>query len=201
MPEIRSVCVFCGSSAGSLPEYTLEARKLGRLMADQQITLVYGGSNVGLMRVIADTVLNCGGKVVGIMPHNLIAREVAHKGNTEFHVVETMAERKLLMEKLSDAFIAMPGGIGTLDELFEVMSWNQLEMINKPLALFNVKDYWDGMLHFLDHSVNQRFVKPEHRANLIVESDAERLLSELRNYKPLKVDGGKWINELKENEY
>lgn len=201
MPEIHSVCVFCGSSAGSLPEYTLEARKLGRLMADQQITLVYGGSNVGLMRVIADTVLNCGGKVVGIMPHNLIAREVAHKGNTEFHVVETMAERKLLMEKLSDAFIAMPGGIGTLDELFEVMSWNQLEMINKPLALFNVKDYWDGMLHFLDHSVNQRFVKPEHRANLIVESDAERLLSELRNYKPLKVDGGKWINELKENEY
>jgi hypothetical protein len=201
MPEIRSVCVFCGSSAGSLPEYTLEARKLGRLMADQQITLVYGGSNVGLMRVIADTVLNCGGKVVGIMPHNLIAREVAHKGNTEFHVVETMAERKLLMEKLSDAFIAMPGGIGTLDELFEVMSWNQLEMVNKPLALFNVKDYWDGMLRFLDHSVNQRFVKPEHRANLIVESDAEQLLSELRNYKPLKVDGGKWINELKENEY
>jgi hypothetical protein len=201
MPEIRSVCVFCGSSAGSLPEYTLEARKLGRLIADQQITLVYGGSNVGLMRVIADTVLNCGGKVVGIMPHNLIAREVAHKGNTEFHVVETMAERKLLMEKLSDAFIAMPGGIGTLDELFEVMSWNQLEMINKPLALFNVKDYWGGMLRFLDHSVNQRFVKPEHRANLIVESDAEQLLSELRNYKPLKVDGGKWINELKENEY
>jgi len=159
--------------------------------------MVYGGSNVGLMRVIADTMMQAGGKVTGVMPHNLIEREVAHKGITEFHVVETMAERKAKMDELSDAFIAMPGGIGTLDELFEVMSWNQLELINKPVALFNVLNYWDQLLSFLDHSVNQRFVKPEHHINLIDESDENILLEKIFNYKPLKVDGGKWINELK----
>lgn len=201
MTKIKSICIFCGSSAGSQKEYSDKAQSLARLFVDNDITLVYGGSNVGLMRVIADTIMKAGGKVVGVMPHTLIEREVAHKGITEFHVVETMAERKAKMNELSDAFIAMPGGIGTLDEIFEVMSWNQLELINKPLALFNVKKYWDQLIGFLDYSVDQRFVKAEHRVNLIVESDEETLLNKIFNYKPVKVDGGKWIKELKENEF
>jgi hypothetical protein len=116
-------------------------------------------------------------------------------------MVETMAERKAVMDELSDAFIAMPGGIGTLDELFEVMSWNQLELINKPVALFNIEGYYDHLLTFLDHSVAQRFVKPEHRINLIAESDENVLLNKIFNYNPAKVDGGKWIKELKENRF
>ncbi|MFA5971202.1 MAG: TIGR00730 family Rossman fold protein [Lentimicrobiaceae bacterium] len=199
--KIKSICVFCGSSAGSLEEYTLKAHDLGLLFAEKDITLVYGGSNVGIMHVIADTMLAAGGKVVGVMPHNLIQREVAHKGLTEFHVVETMAERKAVMDKISDAFVAMPGGIGTLDELFEVMSWNQLELITKPVALFNVEGYYNHLVAFLDHSVDQRFVKHEHRINLIVESDENRLLEKIFNYKPVKMDGGKWIKELKENKF
>ncbi len=201
MPSIKSICVFCGSSAGSREEYSAKARDLGLLFAKKNISLVYGGSNVGLMRVIADTMMEAGGKVIGVMPHTLIEREVAHRGITEFHVVETMAERKAVMDQLSDAFIAMPGGIGTLDELFEVMSWNQLDLITKPVALFNVLDYWDYLLAFLDHSVDQRFVKPEHRINLIAESDEKVLLDKILNYNPVKVDGGKWIKELRENKF
>jgi uncharacterized protein (TIGR00730 family) len=197
MDSIKSICVFCGSSAGSREEYSAKARALGLLFVEKGITLVYGGSNVGLMHVLADTMMQAGGKVIGVMPHTLIQREVAHKAITEFHVVETMAERKAVMDKLSDAFIAMPGGIGTLDELFEVMSWNQLDLITKPVALFNVLGYWDLLLSFLDHSVDQRFVKPEHRTNLIAESNEEMLLEKILNYKPVKVDGGKWIKELK----
>jgi uncharacterized protein (TIGR00730 family) len=201
MDSIKSICVFCGSSAGSREEYSAKARALGLLFVEKGITLVYGGSNVGLMHVIADTMMQAGGKVIGVMPHTLIEREVAHKAITEFHVVETMAERKAVMDKLSDAFIAMPGGIGTLDELFEAMSWNQLELITKPVALFNVLGYYDQLLAFLDHSVDQRFVKPEHRVNLIVESDENILLDKIMNYKAVKVDGGKWIKELRENKF
>lgn len=201
MSSIKSICVFCGSSAGSREEYSKKARDLGLLFVKKGISLVYGGSNVGLMRVIADTMMEAGGKVIGVMPHNLIEREVAHKGISEFRVVENMSERKAVMEELSDAFIAMPGGIGTLDELFEVMSWNQLELITKPMALFNVLGYWDQLLSFLDHSVDQRFVKPEHRINLISESDENILLDKIFNYNPVKVDGGKWIKELKKNTF
>ena len=197
MPSIKSICVFCGSSGGSNPVYTEKAIALGNLFLKNDITLVYGGSNVGLMHVIAETMLNAGGKVIGVMPHNLIQREVAHKGLTQFFEVDTMAERKAMMDELSDAFIAMPGGIGTLDEIFEVMSWNQLELISKPVALYNVLGYYDQLLSFLDHSVNQHFVKPEHRLNLIAESDETTLLHKILNYKPIKVDGGKWIKELK----
>jgi uncharacterized protein (TIGR00730 family) len=201
MPLINSICVFCGSSAGSREEYTVKARDLGLLLVQKGITLVYGGSNVGIMHVIADTMMQAGGKVIGVMPNTLIEREVAHKGITEFHVVNSMAERKALMDELSDAFIAMPGGVGTMDELFEVMSWNQLDLITKPVALFNVSGYYDHLLAFLDHSVDQRFVKPEHRVNLIAESEEDVLLEKIINYKPVKVDGGKWIKELKENKF
>ncbi|NVO21546.1 MAG: TIGR00730 family Rossman fold protein [Bacteroidetes bacterium] len=201
MRKIQSVCVFCGSSAGSRELYSQKARDLGRLLVEKGITLVYGGSNVGIMRVIADTMLEAGGKVIGVMPHTLIEREVAHKGNTEFHVVETMADRKTLMGELSDAFIAMPGGIGTLDELFEAMSWNQLEIMVKPVALFNIDHYYDHLIAFLDHSVSQRFVKPEHRTNLIIEEQETELLQKIEDYIPVKVDGGKWIKELRDNSF
>jgi len=195
--EIKSICVFCGSSSGSNLVYTEKAVALGNLFAEKNITLVYGGSNVGLMHVIAETILKAGGRVIGVMPHNLIKREVAHSGLTEFHVVENMADRKAVMDRLSDAFIAMPGGVGTLDELFEMMSWNQLELINKPVALYNVLGFYDQLLAFLDYSVDQRFVKPEHRINLISESDEKILFEKIFNYTPIKVDGGKWISELK----
>ncbi len=201
MPEIKSICVFCGSSAGSREEYTLKARDLGLLFVEKGITLVYGGSNVGIMHVIADTMMQAGGRVVGVMPHTLIEREVAHRNISEFHTVSTMSERKAVMDELSDAFIAMPGGIGTLDELFEVMSWNQLDLITKPVALYNVLGYYDQLIKFLDHSVDQHFVKPEHRINLITESDETILLEKIINYQAVKVDGGKWIKELKNNTF
>lgn len=198
---INSICIFCGSSSGSLPAYTEAAQNLGRIMAARGITLVYGGSNVGLMREIADACLQAGGKVVGVMPHHLIQREVAHRGISEFHPVETMAERKAKMEELSDAFVAMPGGIGTLDELFEAMSWNQLDLVEKPVALFNVEGFYDGLVQFLDLAVAQRFIRLEHRQNLLVESEAEKLLHEIQNYSPRKVEGGKWIKELRETRF
>ncbi len=201
MKSIGSVCVFCGSSAGSKEIYSAHARELGILLASRGVSLVYGGSNVGIMRVIADTMLAAGGRVIGVMPHNLIEREVAHRNISEFHVVETMYERKIRMGELSDAFIALPGGIGTLDELFEVMSWNQLEIMDKPVALYNIDHYYDALLSFLNHSVDQRFVKPEHVRNLIVDDNGQQLLEKIENYTPEKVDGGKWIRELRDNTY
>lgn len=170
-------------------------------MARRGISLVYGGSNIGIMRVIADTILQEGGEVIGVMPRHLIEREVAHREITRFHEVETMAERKAAMADLSDAFITLPGGIGTLDELFEVMSWNQLEIMDKPVALYNIDGYYDQLVSFLDHTVQQQFVKPEHRLNLIVDEDEYQLLEKILHYVPVKVDGGKWIKELRENSY
>lgn len=196
MKKIKSICVFCGSSPGSDPAYTEAARNLGRLMGQQGITLVYGGSNIGLMRSIADAAIAAGGHVVGVMPQGLIDREVAYTELKEFHVVQSMSIRKEKMAELSDAFIAMPGGIGTLDEIFEVMSWNQLEIMDKPMALLNTAGYYDHLVKFLDYTVDQRFVRPEHRKNLLVNADAEQLLLDIENYISLKVDS-KWIDDLK----
>lgn len=196
MNDIKSICVFCGSSPGALPEYTHAARELGRLLAEQEIRLVYGGSSIGLMRVLADSCLGAGGRVTGIMPHNLIEMEVAYRNLTEFYVVETMSERKEMMGRLSDAFIAMPGGVGTLDEIFEVMSWNQLGIMNKPLALLNVEGYYDHLIRFLDYTVNQKFVRPEHRNNLVVSDDPAKVIAGIRSHINQKTDS-KWIDDLK----
>ncbi len=193
---INSLCVFCGSSPGGKSEYSRAARELGSAMANRGIGLVYGGSNIGLMRVIADEVLKHDGRVVGVMPEGLIKREVAYMSLKEFHVVETMSQRKELMANLSDAFIAMPGGIGTLDELFEAMSWNQLEIMDKPVALYNVDGFYDHLIEFLKHTVQERFVRVEHFNNLILESDPLILLDKITNYIPYKV-GTKWIDDLK----
>ena len=196
MNNIKSICVFCGSSTGLMPEYTQAARELGTLMAQKGITLVYGGSNIGLMRSIADACLAGGGHVIGVMPRGLIDREVAYTELKEFHVVENMSVRKQKMADLSDAFIALPGGIGTLDEIFEVMSWNQLEIMDKPMALLNTAGYYDHLAKFLDYTVQQRFVRPEHRSNLLVNAIPGQLLEEIEVFKAQKVDS-KWIDDLR----
>ncbi len=196
MKKIKSICVFCGSSPGADPDYTTAARQLGRMMGQQGITLVYGGSNIGLMRAIADACLAEGGHVIGVMPQGLIDREVAYTDLKEFHVVESMSIRKEKMAELSDAFIAMPGGIGTLDEIFEAMSWNQLEIMDKPVALLNTKGFYDQLVSFLDYTVQQRFVRPEHHKNLLVNENPGLLLEAIESYVSLKVDS-KWIDDLK----
>lgn len=196
MKKINSICVFCGSSPGADTDFTASARQLGKLMGQQGITLVYGGSNIGLMRAIADACLAEGGHVIGVMPQGLIDREVAYTDLKELHVVESMSIRKEKMAMLSDAFIAMPGGIGTLDEIFEAMSWNQLEIMDKPVALLNTKGFYDQLVSFLDYTVEQKFVRPEHRNNLLVDENPEKLLEAIENYVSLKVDS-KWIDDLK----
>ena len=195
---MKYVCVFCGSSAGNRESYKDAARTLGRLLAEKDYTLVYGGSNVGLMAIIADEVLALGGKVIGVMPDLLIEKEVAHPGLTEFIRSDSMSDRKEIMMNKSDGFIAMPGGVGTLDELFEVMSWNQLGLMSKPLALLNTDQYWDGLLTFLDHTVREDFVRIEHRSNVIAEADELTLLEAMENYNPTKLDKMAWISSLRD---
>ncbi len=195
---MNSVCVFCGSSVGKSDIYTAHAKAMGKLLVANGITLVYGGGNIGLMREIADAVLQVGGEVTGVMPGLIAEKEIVHTGLTYLHIVETMHERKALMAKLSDGFIAMPGGFGTIDEIFEIMTWNQLEIISKPTGMLNINGYFNDLLRFIDHAVDQQFVRSEHRKNLIVEDDPQMLLKKLFDYKPLKAE--KWIDRLKNNQ-
>lgn len=177
---MRRVCVFCGSNEGADPAFREAAARLGRELAARQVGLVFGGGRVGLMGVIADAVLAAGGEAIGVIPHALERKEVAHGGLTKLHVVGTMHERKALMEKLSDAFIAMPGGFGTLDELCEILTWRQLSIHDKPTGLLNASGFFDGFVSFVDHSVAQGFIKPEHRAMLRVAAEPSALLDSLR---------------------
>ena len=170
------ICVFTGSRHGARSEYAEAAKRLGRELVVRGYGLVYGGGKVGLMTVIADTVLELKGHVTGVIPNSLVGKEVAHLGLTALRVVDSMHERKALMAELSDGFIAMPGGIGTMEELFEVLSWAQLGLHEKPCALLNVAGYYDPLIQFLDRAVEQDFIKAKHRALLIVESDPGRLL-------------------------
>ena len=176
---MRSICVFCGSSFGNRPDYLHLARETGRLIAERQLTLVYGGGKAGLMGALADAALNAGGEVVGIIPQILLDREVGHTGLTKLHVVGSMAERKLLMGELSDAFLSLPGGIGTLDELFEAWSWTQLGLHDKPSGLLNFQGYYDHLVRFLDLAVSEGFQRPRHRAALLVGTEVEPLLDQL----------------------
>ena len=192
---IKTLCVFCGSSMGRQALYADHAMKLAKYLLAEKITLVYGGANVGLMGVLADTMLAGGGKVIGVMPKSLVEREVAHTSLTEMHIVEGMQERKALMADLSDAFIALPGAYGTLDELFEVLTWNQLGIINKPIGLLNPDGFFDPLLQMLDHSVAEKFLRPEHRNMLLTGTDFEILIQELEKYQPVVAE--KWIERLK----
>jgi uncharacterized protein (TIGR00730 family) len=176
---VPRICVFAGSSAGTLEDYTAAARTLAEGLVRRRITLVYGGANIGLMGVLADTVLECGGEVIGVIPGHLVAREVAHTGLSELRVVDSMHERKTVMADLSDAVVALPGGLGTLEELFEMLTWAQLGLHRKPCGLLNVAGYFDRLLSFLDHAVDQRFVTSRQREMLLADSDPIALLDRL----------------------
>jgi hypothetical protein len=190
--NLRSLCVYCGSSPGLRASYIEAAEAFGRLIATEGITLVYGGGNIGLMGALADSVLRSGGEVIGVIPERLAAREVAHNGLTVLHRVASMHERKLKMAELSDAFVALPGGVGTIEEIFEVFTWTQLGLQSKPCAFLDVEEYYARLFQFLDHMAEQRFVKREHLASLIRADNASDLLIKLRNYTPVNVD--KWMD-------
>ncbi|MBV9817886.1 MAG: TIGR00730 family Rossman fold protein [Solirubrobacterales bacterium] len=177
---MQRVLVFCGSSPGSRPEYAAAAAELGRVLAARGLGLVYGGASVGLMGTIADAALGGGAQVIGVIPERLMeVREVPHRGLTELRVVATMHERKALMAELSDAVAVLPGGAGTLEELFEMYTWSQLGLHDKAIGLLNVAGYWDGLLTMLDRMVAERFLRAEHRHALLVERDPEALLQRL----------------------
>lgn len=176
---MKRVTVFCGSNVGARPEYVHAARGLGRLLAHRNIGLVYGGSGIGTMRELASSALEAGGEVVGVIPRLLVEREIAYSDLTDLRVVDSMHERKALMADLGDAFIAMPGGLGTLDEFFEIVSWAQLGVHQKPCGLLNVCGYYDRLIGFLDHAVEQEFIKPEYRGMIEVDETAEGLLRRL----------------------
>jgi uncharacterized protein (TIGR00730 family) len=188
---MRRVCVYAGSNFGAHPAYAEGARKLATELAQRSIGLVYGGGNVGLMGVLADTAMAAGGEVIGVMPRALIEREIGHRGITELREVDSMHERKALMADLSDAFVAVPGGIGTLEELIEVYTWSQLGLHRKGCGLLNVNGYYDALAAFLDHAVAEAFLKPEHRGILTVASDPAELLDRLAAFEPPTV--GKWL--------
>lgn len=189
---MKAVCVFCGSSVGARPEYAQAARDLGRLLAARNLRTVYGAGNIGLMGVLADAALEAGGEVVGVIPESLVARELAHRGVSELRIVGSMHERKSLMADLSDAFIALPGGIGTFEELCEVLTWLQLGIHSKPCGLLNVAGYFDPLLAMLDRAVQERFLRPQHRNLLQVATDPVELLDRLQTTRPLELH--KWLD-------
>jgi uncharacterized protein (TIGR00730 family) len=188
---MRRVCVYAGSNVGADPAYAEGARALATTLAERGIGLVYGGGNVGLMGVLADTAMAAGGEVIGVMPAALIEREIGHRGITELREVGSMHERKAQMADLSDAFVAVPGGIGTLEELIEVYTWSQLGLHRKACGLLNVNGYYDALADFLDHAVEEAFLKAEHRGILTVASDPAELLDRLAAFEPPTV--GKWL--------
>jgi uncharacterized protein (TIGR00730 family) len=190
--EIRRLAVFCGSNPGARPDYIEAARVFGRLLASRGIGIVYGGSNVGLMKALADAMLDDLGDIIGVIPRMLVEREVANKALNDLRIVDSMHERKAIMAELADGFVALPGGIGTLEEFFEVWTWAQLGMHDKPCGLMNVAGYFDPLLQFLDRAVAEKFVRDVHRQMVIVESDSRELLSRFEAYEPPRVV--KWIN-------
>jgi uncharacterized protein (TIGR00730 family) len=181
---MKSLCVYCGSSLGNDPAYVKAARDLAGAMVADNIALVYGGGKVGLMGAIADEVLRLGGEATGVIPKALLDKEVGHAGLTRLHIVKDMHERKAMMAELSDGFIAMPGGIGTLEELFEVFTWSRLGFHDKPIGLLNVSGFYDGLIAFLRHTVTQGFLQAEHASLLVHESDGKALLERFKSFRP-----------------
>jgi hypothetical protein len=189
---VKRVCVFCGSSPGARPAYRAAAEQLGAALAARGLGLVYGGARVGLMGALADAALAAGGEVVGVLPSALERYEVAHEQLTQLERVSSMHERKARMAELADAFVALPGGVGTLEETFEILTWGQLGIHAKPCALLDVEGYFAPLLALLDSAVAERFVKPEHRALLLVDDDPERLLDRLARHRPPVLE--KWLD-------
>jgi len=184
---VRSVCVFCGSRPGTDPAWVDTGRRFGQRLAERGLTLVYGGGHVGMMGAVADGALDAGGDVIGVIPRGLVAREVAHPRVTQMDVVDSMHERKARFAELSDAFVALPGGIGTLEELFETWTWLQLGIHSKPVSLLDIGGYWSGLVGFLDHAVDSGFVGAPTRGDLIVDTDTDTLLDRLAAWTPRDV--------------
>src|ERR671922_334651 len=189
---MRRLCVYCGSSFGSLSDYTEATRNLARVLVKNNIEVVYGGASVGTMGVLADTALAEGGHVIGIIPRAVVGREVVHRGLSDLRVVTSMHERKALMAELSDGFIALPGGLGTLDEVFEILTWGQLGLHRNPCGLLNIRNYYRSLIDFLDHAVSERFITDVHRALLLVEEEPERLIDHFQRYKAPAVT--RWVD-------
>ena len=190
---MKSICVYCGSNAGSKPAYTERAIALGDRIAKEGLQLVYGGGNVGLMGIVADAVLAAGGEVVGVIPEQLVNWEVAHKGVTRLEVVANMHERKKRMFDLSDAFVALPGGFGTLDEMFEMLTWRQLGIGNKPCAFLDIDGFYEPLIGMIDRMVDERFLHAEQRQDLWHGEDIGTMLEWMQNYQPAQAS--KWIDE------
>ena len=189
---MEHICVFCGSSSGDLPQFAEVARSLGATLVRRGYGLVYGGARVGLMGAVAEAVLEQGGEAIGVIPGELAAKEIAHDGLTELIVVGSMHERKAVMAERADGFIAMPGGMGTLEEIFEVLTWAQLGIHAKPCGLLDVGGYFDPLLRFLDDAVSHRFLRSEHRAMLLVASEPHEMLDAFEGYRPIEVK--KWLD-------
>ena len=184
---VMRLCVFCGSNFGSREEYRTGTEAFGRLLAERQIELVYGGAHAGLMGVLADAVLSGGGRVIGVIPEALVGRELAHQGLSELRIVQSMHERKAMMASLSDGFVALPGGIGTLEELFEVWTWSQLGLHEKPCALLDLAGFYAGLSTFMDQVAAEGFLRPAQRQALIVDAHAVRLLDRIANYRAAEI--------------
>ena len=187
MTSINSICIYCGSSPGRLDAYASAAFSLAESLVSRNIRLVYGGASIGIMGMVADQVLKLGGQAIGVIPKALAHKEVAHQNLTQLHVTQSMHERKMLMAELSDGFIALPGGIGTLEELFEIWTWAQLGFHHKPCGLLNVAGYYDALIQFLDHVLAEQFVKEHHRSMLMVETHPDALLDRYAHYQPPAV--------------
>jgi len=196
---MKNICVFCGSSRGFHEKYMNHAKELAEVMVREGLDLVYGGADIGLMKTMADTVLEKGGKVIGVMPRRLTDKEISHPGLTEMHIVDTMSERKELMAAKSDAFIALPGGIGTMDELFEALSWNQLGLMHKPVSILNTDGFYDDLISFLERAENDKFMRVEHLENLIVDKSPSQLIQKLKGYTYQVAE--KWVDRLKKQGY
>lgn len=189
---MKGLCVFCGSSPGNGTAYVAAARTVGRLLAARRIALVYGGGRVGLMGAVADAALSAGGRVVGVIPRALMEREVGHGGLSELHVVETMHQRKAMMAELADGFLALPGGIGTMEEFFEVWTWSQLGIHRKPIGVLDVDGFFDPLVAFFDQLVREGFLRAEHRSTVLLDTSPELLLERLRTFEAPAVE--KWID-------
>jgi uncharacterized protein (TIGR00730 family) len=186
------ICIFCGSSLGRRPAYAAAAISLAKHLTSRKVGIVYGGGKAGLMGALADAVLEAGGEIIGVMPRVLVAKEIAHTGLKDLRIVNSMHERKALMAELADAFIALPGGYGTFEELCEVLTWTQIGIQRKPCGLLNVEGYYDGLLRMFDHAVEEQFLKPAHRQMVISDSRPEPLVDRLLNYQPPLEE--KWLD-------
>lgn len=195
---MKSICVYCGSNSGARPVYVETAVQLGTRLAKEGLRLVYGGGNIGLMGAVADAVLAAGGQVTGVIPRQLVDMEVAHLGLSELEVVGSMHERKLRMYELADAFVAMPGGFGTLEEIIEMLTWRQLGISDKPCAILDVDGYYQPLVQMMDHMVSERFLHPEQRQDLWAGGDIDAMLAWMRDYQPARAT--KWLEEKRARE-